>query len=63
MGRIKNSEIKKTATKVYEKYREKFKCDFEHNKKALDEVGLRETKSIRNKIAGYITKKVKIETR
>ncbi len=36
-------------------YPDKFKGNFENNKKVLEEMDLVNDKSVRNKIAGYIT--------
>ncbi len=55
MGRIRNTLIKRTGSKVVRKYPENFKPDFEHNKKALMEVAEIHSKKLRNVVAGYIT--------
>jgi small subunit ribosomal protein S17e len=61
MGRIKTSDIKKTASRLMENNKGVFKPDFENTKDALRDMNFRQTKRVRNKIAGYITKKTKGE--
>ena len=56
MGRIKTTLIKRTGTHLFQKYGDRFKADFEHNKKAVEEVAEIHSKKLRNILAGYITK-------
>ncbi|HIQ49841.1 MAG TPA: 30S ribosomal protein S17e [Nanoarchaeota archaeon] len=56
MGRIKTTMIKNLGKKLLKKYPDKFTTDFEHNKKVLKELGIFESKKIRNKVAGYIVR-------
>ncbi len=55
MGRIKNTMIKRTGADLLEANPDKFTKDFNHNKKAVDELVVVHTKRLRNVIAGYIT--------
>ncbi|MBI2629674.1 30S ribosomal protein S17e [Candidatus Pacearchaeota archaeon] len=55
MGRIKSTLIKRTGAKLI--LESKFTPDFEINKKILG--ATMPSKRIKNKVAGYITKKVK----
>ena len=59
MGRIRQTFIKRTGDELIEKFEDKFTTDFETNKKVVEEVALISTKRLRNRIAGYITSKVK----
>jgi small subunit ribosomal protein S17e len=61
MGRVKSTPIKSLGDDIVRQHRDKLKTDFESNKKVLD--GLMEIKSkrIRNIVAGYITKKMKVQ--
>ncbi len=52
MGRIKSALVKRTSKKLLEE--QGFNKDFENNKKILGRT--MPSKSIRNKIAGYITR-------
>ncbi len=59
MGRIKTTLIKRTTKKLLDKYPEKFKGDFEFNKKELVNVAEIRSKKLRNSIAGYLVRLVK----
>ncbi|WP_459202231.1 30S ribosomal protein S17e [Methanococcus sp. CF] len=59
MGRIRQTFIKRTGEELIEKFADKFTSDFEENKKAVSEVAMISTKTLRNRIAGYVTAKVK----
>jgi small subunit ribosomal protein S17e len=54
---IKPAYVKKTATLLMEKYPDAFSTDFEHNKELVEELTNVESKSVRNRIAGYVTRK------
>lgn len=54
---IKPAYIKKLATGLLERYEEAFSTDFEHNKEVVTELTNVESKGVRNRIAGYITRK------
>lgn len=59
MGRIKTALVKRTGEQLSSKFPDRFKADFEHNKKALGDIANIHSKKLRNVIAGYITKLVK----
>jgi small subunit ribosomal protein S17e len=59
LGRIRQTFIKRTGDELIEKFEDRFTTDFETNKKVVEEVALISTKRLRNRIAGYITSKVK----
>ncbi len=61
VGRIKTSMIKNLGIKLLKKYPDKFTTDFEHNKQVLKELGIFDSKKIRNKVAGYIVRLKKRE--
>ncbi|HDI02825.1 MAG TPA: 30S ribosomal protein S17e [Candidatus Aenigmarchaeota archaeon] len=54
MGNIRTTFIKNLARELLEKYPENLTADFEKNKEFLKKVI--ESKSLRNKIAGYVVK-------
>jgi small subunit ribosomal protein S17e len=60
MGNIRTKDIKHASFDLVESYPEKFTTDFEHNKVAVNEFKLAVTKLLRNKIAGYITRVVRV---
>lgn len=55
MGKVRSTLIKRTAEKMLIKYPERFKADFEHNKKAISELLELPSKRMRNMVAGYLT--------
>jgi len=63
MGRVRTSAIKNLVWDLIETYADKFTDDFEKNKKIIDEIAEVKSKSVRNKIAGYITHIVQVEKR
>jgi small subunit ribosomal protein S17e len=54
---IKPAYVKKTAKLLLERYDDAFNRDFEHNKEAVQELTNIESKGVRNRVAGYITRK------
>jgi small subunit ribosomal protein S17e len=55
MGRVRQKWIKSVAKEILEKYYDKFTNNFDENKKILKELGIIDKKTLRNRIAGYIT--------
>ena len=55
--------IKRLSYEVLDGNKSKFGEDFANNKKALNEISIIRSKSLKNKIAGYITKFIKKEIR
>lgn len=56
MGRIKTKLIKRITFDLLEKHGDKFKDNFEENKKIVENHLSASSKKIRNVIAGYITR-------
>lgn len=54
---IKPDYVKKTGERLMERYPEAFNDDFEHNKQSVSKLTNVESKSVRNRIAGYVTHK------
>ncbi|MFB6165568.1 MAG: 30S ribosomal protein S17e [Haloarculaceae archaeon] len=54
---IKPAYVKKTGNVLLERYPDAFGHDFEHNKDMVEELTNIESKGVRNRIAGYITRK------
>jgi len=61
MGNIKQMFIKRTARELFNRYPNEFSRDFEHNKKKVEELTNVTSKTIRNRIAGYVTKLVRMK--
>ena len=59
MGRIKQIYLKRVAEKLLKTYPDRFSTEFQVNKKMVASHTDITSKSIRNKIAGYITHCVK----
>ncbi len=55
---IKPSYIKTLGLELLAKNREKFSSNYEENKQALATSASIESKRVRNRIAGYITRKI-----
>ena len=57
---IKPAYVKKTGRTLMEEYPDAFGPDFEHNKDVVMELTNIESKSVRNRIAGYVTRKQRV---
>jgi small subunit ribosomal protein S17e len=55
---IKPSYIKSMGTELLAKQRENFSGSFDENKVQLSSSAIIESKRVRNRIAGYITRKI-----
>ncbi len=58
MGNIRETNIKRTAFRLIEEYGDVFTKDFETNKILVTKYTTIESKIIRNRVAGYVTRKV-----
>jgi len=54
---IKPAYIKKMGNLLLERYPDAFNREFEHNKEVVGETTNVESKGVRNRIAGYVTRK------
>jgi len=54
---IKPKYVKQLGSVLLERYPESFNRDFETNKESVDALTNVESKGVRNRIAGYITRK------
>jgi len=59
LGKIRPTYIKRIAEDLVRKFPDRFTTDFEHNKKMVDEVADVSTVKVRNRIAGYVTRRRK----
>jgi small subunit ribosomal protein S17e len=55
LGNIRSEKVKRIAVKLFRKYPDTFTTDFEENKKLISEFISTPSKSLKNKITGYIT--------
>lgn len=60
---IKPSYIKSLGTELVVKQRENFSNNFEENKQQVDKSAVIESKRVRNRVAGYITRKINTKRR
>ena len=58
MGKIRTKEIKQASFELVRRYPDKWKANFEENKKPAKELKLFTNKKARNKIIGYLTRVV-----
>ncbi|MCF0226125.1 MAG: 30S ribosomal protein S17e [Methanobrevibacter sp.] len=63
MGNIRTSFVKRLARELIETHPGTFTTNFDDNKKLVMEYSTVSTKHLRNKIAGYVTRLVKLEQR
>jgi small subunit ribosomal protein S17e len=54
---IKPKYVKQLGNRLLEKYPEAFNTDFETNKESVMKLTNVESKGVRNRIAGYVTRK------
>jgi len=57
MGNVRPSYIKSIVARLMEKHSDEWTTDFEENKKKVTLLTNIESKKIRNRVAGYITRK------
>jgi small subunit ribosomal protein S17e len=56
---VKPDYVKKTGTILLERYPQAFQADdFEHNKESVTTLTDIDSKGVRNRIAGYVTRKL-----
>lgn len=56
MGNIRPTYIKRVAIELVERFPDQFTEDFDHNKKKVAELATIQGKSMKNRIAGYVTR-------
>lgn len=57
MGNIRPTYIKRVALELLRLYPDQFTADFEHNKRKVSELTDVSTSMMRNRIAGYVTRR------
>jgi small subunit ribosomal protein S17e len=61
MGKVRTEMVKRISLELLNRYEKSLSTEFEQNKQFLNEIKLDVSKKLRNRIAGYITRLVKIE--
>ncbi len=56
MGNIRPTYIKRVAIELVQRYPEQFNADYQHNKLMVSKLTDVRSVSMRNKIAGYVTR-------
>ncbi|BCS91946.1 MAG: 30S ribosomal protein S17e [Metallosphaera javensis (ex Sakai et al. 2022)] len=63
VGNIYTRDIKRIGQQIYELYKDQISTDYEKNKELVKQVVDVYSKKVRNRIAGYITRKAKQASR
>ena len=63
MGNVRIGVVKRTARKLIASYPDLFTDDFEHNKKVVSQLIETPSKKLRNQIAGYVTRLMRLYKR
>ncbi|WP_292466540.1 30S ribosomal protein S17e [Methanolobus sp.] len=58
MGNIRQTNIKRISIRLVEKHGDVFTTDFDKNKPLVSKYTTIESKVIRNRVAGYVTRKM-----
>lgn len=56
MGNIRQTYIKRVAIELVKNYPDEFTSDYNHNKQRVAELTDVSTKTMKNRIAGYVTR-------
>ncbi|BCU70583.1 30S ribosomal protein S17e [Stygiolobus caldivivus] len=60
MGNVYTKDIKRVAKELYEKFKDQVSPDFSSNKKLVDAYVDVQSKKVKNRIAGYLTRYAKL---
>ena len=60
MGNVRTEQVKRVAKELIRRFPEKFSGNFESNKQLVETLTQGATRKVRNQIAGYITRTVKL---
>lgn len=63
MGSIRQTYIKSSADALLRQYPDEFGADFEENKDKVEKLASVQTKELRNRLAGYVTRKISSDGR
>ncbi len=61
IGNIRTADIKKLTFRLISKYPDKLSSDFEGNKKFIRGLNILHDKKVRNRVAGYVTRRERVE--
>lgn len=61
MGKVRIELVKRASKELIDRYPDRFTANFEENKQFLKEIGFTLSKRLRNRVAGYITRVMKLK--
>ena len=56
MGKVRTDTVKRTSREVLRRFPERFSGDWESDKQAVNDLVSTQSKRLRNRIAGYVTR-------
>jgi len=56
LGKVRTETVKRVSRELLRRFPDRFSGDFETDKQAVNELVLTQSKRLRNRIAGYITR-------
>jgi len=56
LGKVRIETVKRTSRELLRRYPDRFSGEFESDKQAVNELVITQSKRLRNRIAGYITR-------
>jgi small subunit ribosomal protein S17e len=56
MGRIRTHDVKKVSFELVERYGNRLNNEFQNNKEVVEELKIANSKRVRNRSAGYVTR-------
>ena len=56
MGKVRTDTVKRVSRELLKKYPERFTGEFESDKTAVNDLVITQSKRLRNRIAGYVTR-------
>jgi small subunit ribosomal protein S17e len=56
LGKVRTDTVKRTSREVLRRFPERFTGDFESDKEAVNDLVSTQSKRLRNRIAGYVTR-------
>lgn len=60
MGKVRPRVVKRLAERLVERYGDRFSLSFDENKKLVAELSGLKAKHLRNRVAGYVTRLIKV---
>jgi small subunit ribosomal protein S17e len=61
LGKVRTETIKRISRNLYSRYPNYFSPEFQENKEKLRPILVTTSKSVRNRIAGYVTRVIRVK--